>query len=344
MTAEPLEDRAIPDAPLALTSEGIILADPTPDELLEPALFADPAGTPADGGNAPTDTGLGVPVLATTTTSSTSCQGTATVSVACLGNITEGIPDEPLTNYFRFSATGCGAPPATSVTVSYSIGGTAQKNTDYGGAITAGTVTFSLTSLPTNPFNSSGFRDVAYTAIDDDLDEATETVNVTILSATANTGAAVAYGEVFAPGAVTSGDYTVNKVFQGTANGGHESATLITADRPFSWWTQIGRDNIGFPTTERSIGVQIYHAGGPIAGVVVTLVRTGSTGTAEVKVIDGAGAEKDQADAITQADGVAYFTIRYKAGAAADTQQFHARFKNAENNQQEVKINVALNG
>ena len=59
------------------------------------------------------------------------------------------------------------------------------------------------------------------------------------------------------------------------------------------------------------------------------------------EVLDG-GAEADKATANTQPDGVAYFTIRYKLGNINQTENFEARFTNAEGKEQDATISVRI--
>lgn len=172
-----LERRDILDAPLALTSDKLLLSDPTPDELLKPALFVkaapDAAPVPADGKR-------GSVALALSTTSSccsSCCSGTLTLSVVHLQSVYEGTPTTP--GFFRFSAAYCGPNPPSSVSVGFSLSGVAIANTDYSGALTSGTASVQMTVI--GPSNSSGFLDVNYTAVDDDLDEPpSESVIVTL--------------------------------------------------------------------------------------------------------------------------------------------------------------------
>jgi hypothetical protein len=354
---EQLDNRLILDAPLALASDGLLLADPTPDELLEPALFADAPSAAAstetdsdapaaDVAPAPADEGGGAgDELRLDMVSSTSCcsQGTFSIGVVKLGDVSEGIPGEPLTNHFRFFANGCGTPPASSVVIGYGFAGsTATKNQDWNGGLASGTVTVYLTTL-SNGVNSYGETVVDYSAIDDDLDEPDEFIRVTVSGASANTGATLTTPVPMPPidALVTSGDYTIKNVLQGTVGGGYENAPPepLGVDQ---WGTEIGRDNVGWPTTERSIGVQVYHAGDPKEGVDVTLVRTDSTQGAVVKVLDGAGAEQNSATSRTQRDGVAYFTVRYKLGPAGSMQSFDARLTNAEGNEEDAMIIVRI--
>lgn len=196
MIAEALDPRLILDAPLTLASDGLLLAGPTADELIEPALFAEasapavqarvdipPAPAPVDplpvlppeddplspigDPQSPSDAG---------TAAAASCCGaciTYAVSVVNISSVEEAAPTVP--GWFRFTAIAscsAGAPP--SITVSYSLtGSTAAKDVDYNGAIGLGTVTIPLTA-------GQGSKDVDYYAIDDSVDEPDEYVKVTI--------------------------------------------------------------------------------------------------------------------------------------------------------------------
>lgn len=105
------------------------------------------------------------------------CSGTLTLSVVHLQSVYEGTPTTP--GYFRFSAAFCGPNPPSSVSVGFSLSGVAITNTDYGGDLPSGTASVQMTV--SGPFNSSGFLDVNYTAVDDDLDEPpSESVIVTL--------------------------------------------------------------------------------------------------------------------------------------------------------------------
>ena len=84
---------------------------------------------------------------------------------------------------------------------------------------------------------------------------------------------------------VTSGDYKFNNVLENKAGGGHGSAQLAGLEH---WLTTIGTDNVGFPTTERSIGVQVFVAGRPVVGLPVELVRKQVAGGPEGVVVRSA--------------------------------------------------------
>ena len=146
---ERLDPRVILDAPLALSSDGLLLADPTPDELLEPALFVGAMGRQAPAAFASPSSSAAwrpladapvrmaqtpsspAPVASRTSTelslSTTLSSGTSSVWVISLGGVTEDISG-PRTSYFRFEATGCGVPPPSSMTVSFTVDGTATMH------------------------------------------------------------------------------------------------------------------------------------------------------------------------------------------------------------------------
>jgi hypothetical protein len=228
------------------------------------------------------------------------------------------------------------------VTIGFGFdGSTAEKNVDWDGDLKYGTVTVSLMVF-SNGVNSYGEKVVAYSAINDNLDEPTEFIHVTVNGASANTRAALTTPVPFvaADALVTSGDYKFENVLHGTAGGGYGSAELVAFEH---WRTTIGTDNTGFPTTERSIGVKVYEGGNPKVGLAVQLVRkTVSAEGVVVKVLNNNGAEDNSATATTGGDGVAYFTIRYKSGDFNQTQNFEARFTNGEGIEQDATISVRI--
>jgi hypothetical protein len=198
---EQLDPRLILDAPLMLASDGLVLADPTPDELLEPAVFveAEPAATvpPSDEPDGPDDpeplpkvdaksdakSGPTVPM----TTMSSGTLGTATLSVLPMGGVNEA--GSPSTNTFRFRGESCGATTApSSITVFYTLGGTAEPDVDFEGAITSGYLTIPMSGSQTN---KSGDVYVPFSVRQDQIDEVTETLWVDVTSATSDTGAPV---------------------------------------------------------------------------------------------------------------------------------------------------------
>ena len=158
-----LDPRLILDAPLALASDELLLSDPTPDELLEPAVLARPAA------EQPAPARVVELPLATTT----SCTPVY-VSVICLGGVWES--DASVPSQFRFFASTCATLAPASVTVSYSRDGTATPDVDYTGL--SGSVT-----IPINPSTGTGQVDVDYYAVDDSEEEpqTPESVIVTII-------------------------------------------------------------------------------------------------------------------------------------------------------------------
>lgn len=144
---ESLERRDIPDAPLALSSDGVILADPAPDELLEPAAVTPPDAQSPDA--------AGLSIAATTS----SCANLV-VWVVGLSSVSEATASTP--GYFRFYASACAPLAPPSVTVSYNRSGVATPDVDYTGL--SGSVTIPLV-------NGFGQKDVAYYAVDDELEE-----------------------------------------------------------------------------------------------------------------------------------------------------------------------------
>jgi hypothetical protein len=313
---EEMESKLILDAPLALASDGLVLADPTPDELLAPALPA--AAPPGPYGAAPPPTaslgGSAGDELQLNLLSTTSCcgQGTFTVGVVKLGDVSEGIPGEPLTNYFKFFANGCGVPPPTSVTVGFSLaGGTATTNIDWNGALASGTTTITLTAVYPGSPNTYGEKLVDFTAIDDDLDEPDETIRVTVNSASANTGAALMTPMPLPPidALVTSGDYTFsfwyqNKDGQLTDNTNGDVTVL-----------DLSNGQAHYPTAERTFAVRITENGDPRGNVEVKLTRAGAFAGGDAKLVvneNGMEKEVDEATATTDPQGFARFTIRGK--------------------------------
>ncbi len=84
------------------------------------------------------------------------------------GSMREGETD-PTDNYFRFRFCQ-GSSTATGMTVSYTLGGTATKGSDYTGPLTAGS-----TFVPFGPLG----KKVYFTATDDSIREWTETILLT---------------------------------------------------------------------------------------------------------------------------------------------------------------------
>ena len=208
VTIERLDPRLILDAPLALAADGLVLADPAPDELLEPRTAAPPAPSqaappvPTLDGMSVRD-GLEVPL----TTSSSGSQGTATLTMLSLGGISEAIWG-PEVNYVRFTAQGCGSPPPSSMTVGISIGGVAEEGYDYESELANGSIIIPMT--PTSANTSAGEREVPIQVIHDTLDEvAEESITGSIAAAHTNTGAVVTIVNTFFQTSVASGDYTI---------------------------------------------------------------------------------------------------------------------------------------
>jgi hypothetical protein len=344
---EQLERRQILGAPLALTSEGLVLASPAADELLEPAVFAEAAPAAAAGAETPAlapeddplspvgDPAAGTVADGSTSSSSCCCNPPITylVSLIAVQDVSEATPQDQ--GYFRFTAqASCTAGAASSISVPISkASSTAEAPADYGGEIAANSVTIQLE-------NGYGSKDASFIAKDEDLDEAPlETVRVEI-----NETAIIIPNPAFsvATGTVFSGDFTFNKVFEGAPGGGHDEASA-SPTQIGEWLTAVGVDDVGWPKTERSIGIQVYDNGNPVVGRQVTLARTGSTEGCIVKVVDGAGADQDEMKERTDASGVAYFTIRYKQGDAGDdAQKFEAWVFNDEGNKDETFVTVRV--
>jgi hypothetical protein len=205
-SAERLEQRLIFGAPLALTSDGLLLAGPEADELLEPALFADAAGGSVAGTSGPaadTSTGPVVPLPdpsepvtpeedplspvgdpeggalgdGASTMSGSCCQGGITfmVWVECIRGVSEWAGTEA--GLFRFSAVAsCSAGAPASINVTYTrTDVTATANTDYEGGIAAS----NSVSIPLT--NGSGTKEVGWNAKQDLIDEADqETMKVRV--------------------------------------------------------------------------------------------------------------------------------------------------------------------
>ena len=185
---ERLDAPLIVDAPLALSSEGLVLSGPADLEDREPALFADPAPATTDPAPAPPALPEQLPPQddplspvgdpppgkgRDRTASMSSCCITYSVSVINLSGVDEAAPT--VKGKFRFSATAsCSSGAPSSITVGYNRNGsTATANVDYNGEITSDSVTIPLV-------NGSGTKDKEFSVIDDAIDEVPEFVKVNV--------------------------------------------------------------------------------------------------------------------------------------------------------------------
>lgn len=142
--------------------------------------------------------------LGTGETSTLSCGcGSVAVSVYNACNAYEAYPQS--NGYFRFTANycGCGTGP-TSVTVNYSLSGTATSFFDYCGAIThSSSVTIPLS-------NGSGTAWVPYVVNDDTTYEPDETVVTTLTGGIADDGSAINIVDNPATSTIFDDDLTVS--------------------------------------------------------------------------------------------------------------------------------------
>lgn len=83
---------------------------------------------------------------------------------------------------FEVKTNNGGLPMPSSATINFSLSGSATPGADYTGPLTAGSVDVPLDA------NGYGFKDVAFTAVDDDLMEPTEDVIPTITGGSVNSG------------------------------------------------------------------------------------------------------------------------------------------------------------
>jgi hypothetical protein len=353
--AEPSEVRQILGAPLALTGEGLVLASPDTDELLEPAEFAAaapeaqpaPALAPEDDPLSPVgDPGSGKLSDTATASSSSCCSACVTysVSLVAVSSVSEATPAEH--GYFRFVAqASCTVGMASSISVPFSKAGSTAATTDYGGEIAGNAVTIHL-----DPISGAGAKNASFIAVDEDLDERPlETVRVEISEneiIKPNPALRVAEGTVF------SGDYTFKYWFQKQDSG--------LTDRPIEEDTlDISNGQAHYPTRERTFGVQILQKDDnnqdqPQPNVKVKLERArSSTASSDVVIVineDGVEKEVYTAEATTGNDGIARFTLRAKsAPAEGETQggfgsvDFHAWVeRNGEGKPQHAKDDLKV--
>ena len=185
--SEPLDRRLILDAPLMLASDGLVLATPAGDPLLEPAVFADrppeaDAPVPVIDPLPPEDDPLspiGDPEGGDAMTASSSCCTaciTYAVTVVNVLGVDEAFPLDK--GKFKFTATAsCRTGAPASITFGYTLSGAAEKNVDYEGPITAETVTVPL-------LNGYGEKEVEFSVKHDVIDEPTENARVNVTKTT----------------------------------------------------------------------------------------------------------------------------------------------------------------
>jgi hypothetical protein len=330
---EQLDPRQILDAPLALASDGLILADPSLDELLEPAAVELPS-TPDNTSTAP-------PILGSTSTSqktatsaelpvtmTESCGGTggvATLSVSISGGIAEAPALGDSTAVIHFEAHGCGVPPPYSMTVSFDLGGTAEEGDgkDYTAPeLRSNTLTIPMTDIGGG--NSLGTKDVYLNALDDDIDEpifeSIELFGIFATTEPASNATFVTPDSVSTT--VASGDYT-HKLFTYSP-----SLQKHIENASGETWIAVQQD--------MTIGIQLWHGGNQKPGVKVTLKRQGADEGTDARIVTADGL-KDEAEATTgQNDATAWFTVRGLLSSGRDTTghagkaRFYAEWRNAE--------------
>jgi hypothetical protein len=221
---------------------------------------ADKAGTGATGG----------PVMTTLDN-----QGWAiSASVQAQSNASEELDAPP--GYFRFYASvgGCGAgsDPPSAVTIAYNLGGTATAREDYDGPLLNQSVNVPLCG-------ADGFIDVPFSAIDDELDEPDETVEVHLTGACAAGATSFSFVTADALANVASGDFTpVTKVGQVGADGVYKT-NEATSGTVYASGVDGPRD--------LDLIVNLTRFKKPQQGVVVTITRQDAAANTDAKVWSG---------------------------------------------------------
>jgi hypothetical protein len=248
-------------------------------------------------------------------------------SVEARSNASEELDAPP--GYFRFyaSVTGCGAgsDPPSSVTIAYSLGGTATAGSDYNGDLLNQSVNVPLCG-------ASGFIDVPFSAMDDEIDEPDETVEVHITNACAAGATSASFVTADALANVASGDFTVKTtVGQKDQNGQYRTTEASSGTVYVS-----GVDG----STDLDLGIALTRFKKPQGGVDVTLKRLDAAANTDAKIVAGgsgglAVGVRPWADSLTRTTddaGEVKFTIRgiESPGANGGRITFTISFINAD--------------
>lgn len=208
-----MERRIALGAPLALTDDGLVLSAPSDDGTepwLDPGIRETPgsfrSGLFADFEPPPVPAAAVLPLRPSEPAAGRAAKsaelnaaasdlldaGTMSMpmppwsrsSGSIISGVGTGEGEGYLPGSFRFEVktNNGGLPMPSSATINFSLSGSATPGADYTGPLTAGSVDVPLDA------NGYGFKDVAFTAVDDDLMEPTEDVIPTITGGSVNSG------------------------------------------------------------------------------------------------------------------------------------------------------------
>ena len=242
---------------------------------------------------------------------------------------------------FRFAASNCVlSSTSTTVTIHYTVGGTADGPDPNGDFTSGGSPSLNGSIDVTIPANEhSAWRYVNVTAVDDTLDEPTETIEVAISE---NANYNIAFTQGVAIMQLQSGDHTFHNVFEGKEGGGHAEALKEIDTTLPTWVTAVDTvDGGDWPHSTLNIGIQLYQNGDrdPLPNKEIRLSRLNSRGGGDLVFVNANGQEVNELTVTTGNDGVAYFNIRGKTKGLMD---LAGTFTNAEDKPQSCIIEVRI--